>query len=90
MDSFINEHILDTKVVNNTTYKLVQRVENGVKMKLWIPEYLVNKETNTSFAREMKSINLTPDEKIYHVYNQLKKLSVNDVNNLQTQVATYL
>lgn len=85
MDSFKTVEIIDTKVVNNITYKLVKRVENGIKMKLWIPEYLVNKETNT-FASAMKSVNLTQDEKVYHLYNQLKKFSADEVDNLQTQV----
>lgn len=103
MNDINTESVLDTKVVNNTTYNLIICEENGVKMKLWIPKYPESNATSSSnriktkskTRKSLKSISqphkhiLTLDDKITQIYNQLSKATIEELLNMQKQVSVY-
>lgn len=96
MNEINPEDILDTKIVNNTTYNLMLCSENGVKMKLWIPEYFVSNArnlksdiTNRSTDIPEKPI-LTIDYKVNQIYQQLSKATDEDLLSVQKQVSDFM
>ncbi len=87
MNEIKEEEVLDTKIVNDAKYKLILREENGVKMKLWIPDDLLKKK-DTTFNRTLQFTKpfLSLEEKVRHLYQQLKNTSNDEKCYVRKQV----
>lgn len=87
MDLFEEVDVIDTKTVNNITYKLVVCRESSVSMKLWVPDYLTRKNwKNEVWKKPLLSV----DEKVCRLYQQLKIAHDKELLDVQKQVSIIL
>lgn len=90
MNNINQRDIIDTKIVNNTTYNLVLCQENGMKLKLWIPEYLMTKakpDERKDIPPPVEKNIITLEDKVNQIYCQLSKATAEEMLDVQKQVS---
>ncbi|XP_065205525.1 histone-lysine N-methyltransferase SUV39H2-like [Planococcus citri] len=97
MNNINQQEIIDRKIVNDTTYNLVLCKDNGMKMKLWIPDYLMTNakadENNRKSAEQNVPRPTSPqknisslEDKVNQIYSQLSRANDTELLELQKQI----